>query len=145
MPKTTAFLEAVEDLIFNNANIANVGDATGLRGSSSAGVLYLSLHSSSPGLSGTQSTNEVSYTGYARQSVARSGGAWTRTGADTSPTANVQFPSCTGGSVTATYAGIGTDATGSGTLLYYGAISPTIAISSGIIPILTNTSTITES
>lgn len=48
-------------LIFNNTNAANIGDATGLRGSSTAGSLYLSLHSSSPAEAGNQSTNELSY------------------------------------------------------------------------------------
>lgn len=48
-------------LIFNNTNAANVGDATGLRGSSTAGSLYLSLHTASPAESGNQTSNEVSY------------------------------------------------------------------------------------
>lgn len=54
----TAFL----NLFFANTNWANVGDATGLRGSSTAGSLYLSLHTASPAESGTQATNEISYT-----------------------------------------------------------------------------------
>ncbi len=53
----TAFLT----LFFNNTAWANVGDATGLRSSSTAGSLYLSLHTSSPAESGTQSTNEIAY------------------------------------------------------------------------------------
>ena len=48
-------------LLFNNTNWANTGDATGIRGSSTAGSFYLSLHTSSPAESGTQSTNEISY------------------------------------------------------------------------------------
>lgn len=51
-------------LLLNNSNVANIGDATGLRGSSTAGSFYLSLHTSSPGETGTQSTNETSYTSY---------------------------------------------------------------------------------
>jgi hypothetical protein len=31
-------------LLFNNTNWANLGDATGLRGSSTAGSFYVSLH-----------------------------------------------------------------------------------------------------
>ena len=49
-------------LMFNNTNWANVGDATGLRGSSTAGSFYLSLHTASPAEAGNQSTNEISYT-----------------------------------------------------------------------------------
>ena len=50
------------NLIFNNANWANVGDATGIRGSSTAGSLYLSLHTATPTEGGDQSSSEVSYT-----------------------------------------------------------------------------------
>lgn len=49
------------ELIFNNTAWANIGDAGGLQPSASAGSLYLSLHTSSPGEAGTQETNEVSY------------------------------------------------------------------------------------
>ena len=49
-------------LIFNNTTWANVGDATGLVGSTVPGSLYLSLHTSSPAEAGDQTTNEISYT-----------------------------------------------------------------------------------
>ncbi len=53
----TAFLT----LFFNNTAWANIGNAGGLLPSSVAGSLYLSLHTSSPGESGTQATNEIAY------------------------------------------------------------------------------------
>lgn len=59
---TTAAANAFLLLFFNNTNWAVVGDATGLRGSTTAGSLYLSLHTSSPAEAGNQSTNEISYT-----------------------------------------------------------------------------------
>lgn len=37
MSKTNAFENALLELVFKNTNIANIGDATGLRGSSVAG------------------------------------------------------------------------------------------------------------
>lgn len=49
-------------LFFNNTDWAVVGDASGLQNSAAAGSLYLSLHTSSPGEAGNQSTNEISYT-----------------------------------------------------------------------------------
>lgn len=49
-------------LLFNNTNWANLGDATGVRGSTTAGSLYLSLHTSSPAESGNQASNEIAYT-----------------------------------------------------------------------------------
>lgn len=72
-----SFLSEIAEHILNNADIALVGDATGLRGSSTAGSLYVSLHTADPGASGDQTTNECAYTSYARVAVARSGSAWT--------------------------------------------------------------------
>lgn len=49
-------------LLLNNTDWANVGDASGLQNSATEGNLYLSLHTSSPGEGGNQTTNEISYT-----------------------------------------------------------------------------------
>lgn len=144
MSKGNTFENDLLLLIFNNTNIANVGDATGLRGSSTAGSLYVSLHTSDPGEAGSQTTNECAYTSYARVAVARSGSGFTVTGNSVSPAAIVSFPACTGGTETATHFGIGTDSSGTGKLLYKGAISPNISISSGVTPRLTTASAITE-
>ena len=61
-----------------------------------------------------------------------------------SPAAAITFPSCTGGSETATHFAVGTSSTGSGKVLYYGTVSPNIAISSGVDPELTTATAITE-
>jgi hypothetical protein len=66
-------------LVFNNTNAANIGDATGLRGSTAAGNLYLALHTGDPGEAGDQTTNEANYTGYARMAVVRSAAGFTVT------------------------------------------------------------------
>jgi hypothetical protein len=131
-------------LLFNNTDLAGVGDGTGLRGSSTAGSLFVSLHTADPNETGNQTTSEVSYTSYARVAVARSGSGWTVTANSVSPAANIDFPACTGGSATATHFGIGTATSGTGKLLYKGAISPSISISSGVTPRLTTASAITE-
>jgi len=144
MSKSDAFEAALLDLIFLNTNIANLGDATGVRGSTAAGELFVSLHTADPGEGGAQNTSEVAYTGYARVGVARSGSGWTRTGNSISPAANIDFGACTGGTATATHFGIGTLASGAGTLLYKGALSPSISISSGVTPRISTASTITE-
>jgi len=144
MSKTDAFEAALLDLIFLNTNIANLGDATGVRGSTAAGQLFLSLHTADPGEAGTQSTSEVAYTGYARVGVARSGAGFTRTGNSISPAANVDFGTCTAGSATATHFGIGVAGSGAGTLLYKGPITPTIAIAAGVTPRLTAATAVTE-
>ena len=59
---TTAAANAFLELLFKNTDWAAVGDASGLQNSATAGSFYLSLHTSSPGEGGNQSTNEISYT-----------------------------------------------------------------------------------
>lgn len=145
MSKSNAFEEQLLDLIFLNADIANVGDATGLRGSATAGQLFFALHTSDPGEAGSaQTENEVAYTSYARVGVARSSAGFVRTGSSISPVANVDFPACTGGTATATHFSIGVAASGAGQILYKGALSPTIAIATGVTPRITTATTVTE-
>lgn len=144
MSKTNAFENSLLLLIFNNTDIAGIGDAAGLQNSATAGSLYVSLHTADPGEAGSQTTSEIAYTSYARVAVARSGSGWTVTGNSVSPAATISFPAGTGGSGTATYFGVGTDSSGAGTLLYKGAISPSIVCGSGITPQLTTATAITE-
>lgn len=121
-------------LLFNNTNAGLIGDATGLRGSTTAGSLYVSLHTADPGEGGSQNTSEATYTSYARIAVARTAGGWTVSGNAVENTAAITFPACTGGSSTVTHFGVGTDLSGAGKLLYKGALTPTIAVTSGITP-----------
>ncbi len=144
MSKSNSLENGLLELIFKNTNLANIGDATGLRGSTTAGNLFFSLHTGDPGEAGDQTTNETSYTSYARVSVARSGSGFTVTGNSVSPAANVDFPACTGGTATITHFGIGTASSGAGVLLYKGTVSPSFAVSSGVTPRLTTASTVTE-
>lgn len=121
-------------LVFNNTDAALIGDATGLRGSSTAGSLYVSLHTGDPGEAGNQTANECAYGSYARVAVARSGSGWTVTGNAVTNAALIQFPQCSSGSETATHFAIGTASSGTGKVLYKGALSASLAISSGIQP-----------
>lgn len=124
MSATNNFENELLALIFNNTDLAGIGDASGLQNSATAGSLYISLHTSSPGEAGTQATNEASYGAYARVAVARSGAGWTVSGNNASNAAAVTFPTATGtGTETETYFGIGTAATGAGDLLLYGALT----------------------
>lgn len=144
MSKTNAFENSLLLLIFNNTDIANIGDAAGLQNSATAGSLYVSLHTTDPGEAGSQTTSEIAYTSYARVAVARSGAGWTVTGNSVSPAATISFPAGTGGSGTATHFGVGTSSSGAGVLLYKGAISPTIVCGNGITPQITTATAITE-
>lgn len=135
MSKSNAFENSHLLLTFNNTNIANIGDATGLRGSSTAGSLYLSLHVGDPGEAGDQTTNETAYVGYARIAIARSGAGFTVTGNSVSPAAVTDFGICTaspGGAIT--HFGIGTASSGAGVLLYKGTVTPNITVAVSVIP-----------
>ena len=143
MSKTNTWENDLLLLVFNNTNASLIGDATGLRGSTTAGSLYVSLHTADPGEAGSQTTSEATFTGYARVAVAR-GAAWTVAANAVVPTANIDFAACTAGTNTITHFGVGTDSTGAGKLLYKGAVTPNIAVASGVTARLTTASTITE-
>lgn len=143
MSKTNTWENDLLLLVFNNTNASLIGDATGLRGSTTAGSLYVSLHTADPGEAGDQTTSEATFTGYARVAVAR-GAAWTVAANAVVPTANIDFAACTAGTNTITHFGVGTSSTGAGKLLYKGAVTPNIAVASGVTARLTTASTITE-
>lgn len=123
-----AELEAILKHYFNNDNIANVGDATGLRGSSVAGSLYVSFHTSTP-IAGDQTSNEADYTGYARVAVARTTGGWTVSSTNATNAAQITFGTCTAGSNTITHVGIGFAASGAGDLKFVCALATSKIIS----------------
>ncbi len=148
MSKGNVFEGEILDLIYLNANIALIGDATGLRGSSAVGALFLALHTADPGEAGDQTTSECNYTGYARVSVARTGTNFSRAGNVMSlalaqsfplPTNLVNLPQ------TATFFSVGVAASGSSKIIHRGAVAPNIVISNtGSLPQLGTGTTITE-
>lgn len=141
--KTDVFENDLLKLIFWGTAIANIADNAA---TSPATILYLSLHTADPtdAAASGQSTNETTYTGYARMAMNRNSGAWAITGNSVSPVANVDFGTCTAGTATITHVGIGLASSGTGKLLYAGALSPAIAVVAGVIPRLTTASTLTE-
>lgn len=139
MSATNAFETALLQHILQNLAIANIGDASGLQPSATAGNLYISLHTADPGESGSQNTSEATYTSYARVAVARSSGAWDVTGSVGSNLAAVEFPTATGGSNTLTHFGVGTASSGAGNLLLsgqleVGGVPAPLSVSNGITP-----------
>lgn len=141
MSKSNAFENSLLALIFNGTAISNLADNAA---SSPLTNLYVSLHTSDPGEAGNQSTNETTYTSYARVAVARTSGGWTVTSNSVSPVANIDFPACTGGTATITHFGVGSASSGTGVLYYSGTVTPNISVSTGVTPRLTTASTITE-
>lgn len=134
MSKGNTFETELLDLILNNANIANIGDATGLRGSTTPGSLYIALHTADPGEAGSQTTSEATYGGYARIAVSRSGGQWTVASGSASNANAITGSACTSGSSTITHVSVGTSSSGAGKILYKGALTSSLAVSTGITP-----------
>lgn len=133
MSKSNTLENSILLLIFNATTFADIAenDTT-----SPATNLYVTLHTADPGEAGTQATNETSYGSYARVAVARTSGGWTVSGNTVTNAALVQFPQCTSGTATITHVGVGIGATAAATtvLLYKGALSSSLSVSSGIQP-----------
>jgi hypothetical protein len=134
MPKSMYWQTDLLELIFNNTNAPLIGDATGLQGAGTAGSLYISLHTASPGASGSQTTSEANYTSYARVAVARTAGAWAVLASAVTNIAAISFPTCTGGSNTITHFAIGVAPSASGQVLYHGSFGSSLAVSNNIQP-----------
>ncbi len=135
--KTTAYATGLLNLVLNNTAFANIGDASGLQPSGADGNFYLSLHTADPGASGNQTSSEIAYTGYGRIAVIRDGTQWSVAAGVASTLVDIFFGLCTAGGGTATYAGIGTDLSGAGNLLYRALVTSPVAgivISPGITP-----------
>lgn len=139
MSASNAFETDLLELIFNGTTIGNLADDAG---TSPATNLTVALHTADPGEAGNQTTNEATYTSYARVNVARTSGGWTVTGNSVSPVSDITFPEATGGSETITHISIGTGTADN--MIYFGAITPTIAVSTGVTPIITTGTTIEQ-
>lgn len=126
-------------LVLNATPIANLADNAA---SSPLTSLYVSLHTSSPGESGNQTSNEISYTGYSRVAVLRNNAtpAWSLASGSATNIGAITFGVMTAGTGgTATYAVVGTAASGSpGKILYWGPINSGtgLAVSAGITPMI---------
>lgn len=104
--------------------------------------ITVALHTADPGEGGTQTTNEATYTSYARVNVARTAGGWTVSGATSQNAALIQFPEATGGTDIITHVSLGIN---SGQIMYSGALTASRTISSGIQPqFAINALTVTE-
>lgn len=141
MSKSNAFETDLLELFFNGTAIADLAENDS---TAPATDLNVSLHTSDPGEGGDQTTNEATYTSYARVAVARTSGGWGVAGNMVNPVAAIEFPAATGGSETITHFGIGVASSGAGYLLYSGTVTPTVAVSNGVTPRLTTATEVTE-
>jgi hypothetical protein len=129
-------------LIFWGTAIANIADnAAG----SPLTSLYLSLHTADPGEGGNQTTNEISYTPYARIAVLRSVVGFNISGSVVTLAANATFAQmASGAGGTVTHFALGTASSGAGKILYSGTCTPNQLIGVGATPILDTTTQFTE-
>jgi len=120
--------------VFQNANIANIGDSTGLRGSSTAGNLYVALFKVAP--SDSVQGTELAYTGYARVAVVRSAAGWTVDGNNASNAAAVTFGICTEGApeTAISFAVCKAGTIGVDDAMYWGDLSAPLVININITP-----------
>lgn len=129
------FEDDILDLLFTNVAIPNVGDASGLQPSATAGSFHISLHTALPAeTASAQNTSEAAYPGYARVAVPRSLAGWTVASGVVDNDAAITFPQATGGSETETHFGLGSAASGVGNLFMKGALTASLAVSNGITP-----------
>lgn len=139
--KSSTFNNDLLKLIFQGTAIADIAENDT---SSPLTSLYLALHTATPAVGGDQTTNECAYTSYARKAVTRNSGGFTVSGSSVTLAADNSFVAATGGTETATFFSVGTASSGTGKVLYFGPVTPNIAISNGVTPILTTATTITE-
>jgi len=132
MPKSTSASNSILALIFNATAWADIAENDS---SSPATNLYLSLHTADPGVGGSQTTNETSYTNYARIAIVRTTPGWdVPSGGATANAALAQFAQCGASGATLTHVAIGTGASGTGLVLYAGALTSSLAVANGIQP-----------
>ena len=143
MPKSTAICDNFLALVYNATAWANIADNAA---ASPVTNIYVALSTATGAVADTMSTNEATYTNYARQTVARTTGGWVAPASRvTSNAAQITFPQCgvTGNTITSAKTG---KATGASDVFHYGDLNASIAVSNLIQPIFAiGAMTITES
>ncbi len=125
--KTT---QSINDVL--NYVLRNVAPSWG-----GSGTIFLSLHTAAVPLGGNQLSNEATYTGYARVALTRtSSGSFTAAAGTSSNSALLQFGNCTGGTLpeVITHVSIGENASGSGAVIYTGALASPLSVNINIQP-----------
>ena len=92
---------------------------------------YIALFTGSPTDTGSLAA-ECAFGGYARVAVTASTGFSAASGGSSSNTGVIAFAECTSGSETVTHVAIMETASGAGTMIYFGALTASRAVSSGI-------------
>lgn len=137
MSACNQFETDLAELLFNNTDLALIGDAAGLQNSAADGTFSVGLCTADPGETATsQATSESAYTNYARKTVPRTSSGWTVSGSNTSnaSAADTTFALCGATGSTITHFNIGTASSGAGYLMLKGALDSSLSVSNGITP-----------
>ena len=138
MSASNSFETDLLELIFNNTDIADIGDAAGLQNSAAAGSFYVRLYTSAVTVDDSTIGTEAAYTGYVSGgvAVARTSGGWTISGNNVSNAAAITFGKCTAGSETIRYFAIWKDnSTGTDShRIIWGQLTSDLAVSTNITP-----------
>ena len=135
---TDVYEEELLDHWFLNEAIANFGDAAGLPASAGDGDFSIALHKTSAvtDTATSQDTNELAYTGYSRQHVARGVAEWSVAGTSPTEATNdnvISFGEATAGTPeTAVSVTIGNSLGSPEQVIMYGSVS--LVINNNITP-----------
>lgn len=142
MPKSTNTCNNFLALLYNATAWANVADNAA---SSPITTISVALSTVTGAVGDTMSTNEATYTNYARQTVARTTGGWAVPASRaTSNAAQITFPQCGASGNTITSAKTG-KAAGASDVYHYGDLNAPISVSNLIQPVFAiGAMTITE-
>jgi hypothetical protein len=121
--KSNTFENDLMAFTFNNTAVTGIGT-----------TLFAALHTADPGEAGDQTTSEAAYPGYARVSINRNAGGFTVAGNTAVNTAEILFPTATGGPETLTHFSVGVNASGASKCLYKGALSSPLVVNNTIAP-----------
>lgn len=133
-------------LYLNATAIANIADNAA---SSPFTTTEVSLQTADPTYGGNMGTSEIAYTGYARQSIARTTGGWTISGSGptvANPVAQINFPATPASGVTsqsATNFSVGDPGGGAVDYFLSGTVTPPISVTNSMTPELTTATTLT--
>jgi len=132
------FENEILKLIFQNTDITGIGDSGGLRGSVTAGSVYVRLCTDAVEVSDSQIGTECAYTGYVAggAAVERSASGWSVSGSEIKNVAEVTFGACAAGSENVRYMEIWRNNTGTleAERIAWGQLSSDIAVSVGVTP-----------
>ena len=142
MSMTDLMEERILTLIFENTSAAEIGDATGLVGSTTPGAFAVALHTSDPTDAATdQTTNETAYTNYVRltgtgNGADRNSTDWNYVAQPNGPMTNlatITFATCGVTGATITHVSLGEGA-GASSPFFITALDSSLAVSSGVTP-----------